>query len=85
MFLPNHRAMWEKYRTPIAVATIVRSEDSGSESVFVVAQNGNTTLFYDDVEDVFAVGTLGSDNMLTLIGYVGQLHYAIAAISDGDV
>jgi len=70
---------------PIAPASIVRSEDLGAESVFVVARNGDTALFYDDVEDQFAVGTLGSNNMLTFIGYVGELHYAIAAVDKGDV
>src|SRR5258706_7069425 len=76
LFDDERRAMWNRYRVPLAEASILRAPDWGLEKVFVVARNGSRVLYFDDVEYEFAFGDLSSDSLLTFIGFVGDLRYA---------
>jgi hypothetical protein len=49
----------------------------GVERVFVVMRADNRLVFFDDVEDEFAIGVPDSDGMLTEWGLCGSLMDAI--------
>jgi hypothetical protein len=77
--------IWNRLRVPLAVASIHRSPEWGEEQVFLVARRGDEVLFYDDVEDEFAVGRISGENVVSLGGLAGELHHAIAIFSRRDV
>ena len=57
----------------IAEQPCFRSEQYGTERVFVVARSGSQLLIFDDVEDEFAVGAPSDDGVLREWGLCGDL------------
>jgi hypothetical protein len=55
------------------LAIIRRSEQYGDEHVWVVAQSDDRVVFFDDVEDEFAIGRIGADRRIGDHGFSGDL------------
>jgi len=76
------RERFETWRAePGMRASIFRSESHGAESVYVLAKVGSSVLFFDDVEDEFAVGRLGDDGLISSPGLAGELRSALQSLS----
>jgi len=61
------RAIFEKYRvTPVRAAV---DRGVGIEYVFVVAQNGEEAMYFEDVEEGFNFSRLGVDGSILEPGY----------------
>ena len=54
---PEQRALFDSFRVPLRKVPIVRH--GAVEMVYVVAQNGNSVLYYEDVEEEFNPSSLG--------------------------
>lgn len=73
----------ERYRThatAINEQPCFRSEQYGTEHVFVVAQSGTRLLIFDDAEDEFAIGIADEDGLLRDWNLHGHLSDALRAL-----
>ena len=71
---------YREHSTAIAEQPCFRSEQYGTERVFVVARSGTRLLIFDDVEDEFAVGVADEDGVLRTWSLCGDLIDAIRAL-----
>lgn len=60
----EERSTFERFRVEPWKATIRRSDLAGDESVFVVARNSDTVIYYDDVEDGFNLAQVDEQGRL---------------------
>ena len=58
----DQKKAFEKYRVPLRPASIVRY--GMTEQVFIVAQNGDEVMYYEDVEDGFNFSPLDSEGQI---------------------
>lgn len=65
--------IYKQHAITIAEQPCFRSEQYGTERVFVVARSGSQLLIFDDVEDEFAVGSPSDDGVLRQWGLCGDL------------
>jgi hypothetical protein len=79
---PNVRKTFDACVTGITEQSCQRREQYGLEHVFVVAQSGARLLFFDDVEDEFAVASPGSDGVLRNWSTSGPLSVAISHLRE---
>lgn len=76
------RPVWDRFRiepTPIPCSRPgVDDATPDVESVFCLARDGDEVLVYDDVEDAFGTGRVGSDGVLrTWRTYGEELRWAV--------
>jgi hypothetical protein len=71
------RKLYEAHKTAIVEQSCFRSEQYGTERVFVVARSGKQLLFFDDCEDEFAMGVPDEDGVLRAWGLYGDLKDAV--------
>ena len=82
--LPETAAILRLHTVPIFEKPCIRDAQHGTERVFVVAQNGTRLLFYDDVEEEFAVEVPDTDGVLRRWGTHAGLGVAVLALgADG--
>jgi hypothetical protein len=74
--------LWSRYQVGVRSAPIVRSQEYGTEHVFVVAAIGDRILFFDDVEDEFGVARLPPDRPLEEYGTYGELRFALRGLAE---
>lgn len=74
---PDTRQTYEGNAISIVAQPCLRSQLYGIEHVFVVARAGARLLFFDDVEDEFAVGEPDKDGVLRNWGLCGELWSAL--------
>ena len=74
---PDLRKLYELHKTAIVEQPCFRSEQNGTERVFVVARSGEQLLFYDDYEQEFAMGVPDDDGVLRAWGLYGDLKDAV--------
>ena len=80
-WLPDqHRPSWERYAVTPRRAEIVRSAEVGVEPVWVVAQRENRIVFYDDVEEEWAVGRLKGESVVDGL-LIGELEEAVEELT----
>jgi hypothetical protein len=72
---------YDRYSTAPFEQSFLRDSLSSVERVFVVAKNGNRSLFFDDVEEEFGIGIPDSDGVLRNPGTFGPL---VAAVIELD-
>ena len=77
-------ALWDRLRVPLEKVSVVRSEAWGEEYVFVVARRGHEVLYFDDVEDEFAVGTVTAGKLAEEGGLAGELRHAVSIFDRRD-
>jgi hypothetical protein len=68
----------------VAVGTrgkVVQLNSDGVEFVFIVARNGTKVVFFDDVEDEFAAGTIDDFGVITNAGLFGELRSALRSLA----
>jgi hypothetical protein len=68
---------YREHATEIAELPCFRNEQYGNERIFVVARSGTRLLFFDDVEDEFAIGVADDDGVLRDWGLYGDLMDAL--------
>jgi hypothetical protein len=73
-------SVFERYSVPPYPAVCRRSRGGPLETVFVVARHGRKLLFFDDVEEEFAIGVPGEGDVLDTWDSYGELGYAIQAL-----
>jgi hypothetical protein len=71
---------YRTHATTIAGLPCFRSEQYGTEHVFVVARSGRRLLIFDDVEDEFAIGAVDEDGVMRDWGLYGDLIDALRAL-----
>lgn len=74
---PDVLKLFETHEVAITEHPCFRSEQNGTESVFLVARSGSRTLFFDDAEDEFAIGVPDDDGVLRDWGLYGSLMHAV--------
>jgi hypothetical protein len=74
---PDLRKLYELHKTAIVEQSCFRSEQDGTEHVFVVARSGKQLLFFDDCEDEFAMGVPDNDGVLRAWVLYGDLKDAV--------
>ena len=70
---PDVLKSYKEHAITIAEQPCFRSEQYGTERVFVIARSGSQLLIFDDVEDEFAIGAAGDDGVLRNWGLCGDL------------
>jgi len=65
--------IYKNHAITIAEQLCFRSDQYGTERVFVVARSGSQLLIFDDVEDEFGVGAPGDEGVLREWGLCGYL------------
>jgi hypothetical protein len=69
---------FDALKVPIGIqGRVSHFSTDGVESVFIVARKGSRVLFFDDVEDEFATGTIDEWGNITNAGLCGELVYAL--------
>ncbi|HKS76045.1 MAG TPA: hypothetical protein VJQ82_22725 [Terriglobales bacterium] len=81
---PDTRKIYEENTIVIVAQPCFRSQLYGIEHVFVVARAGARLLFFDDVEDEFAVGEPDKDGVLRKWGLCGELRSALLNLMRGS-
>jgi hypothetical protein len=71
------RKRYARYRIEPRQATYRRSEQYKDEGVWVVAQADDFVVFFDDVEDEFAVGRVDEADRLYHVDLLGELTDAL--------
>ncbi len=77
LFDSNAQGRWTRYSISPYHGNIFRLADSGPEQVFIVAQDGNSVVFYDDVEEEFGTGQVDPEGLIEHISLYGDLRFAI--------
>ena len=72
---------FQNLAAPVSEKPCFRTEQYGIEQVFVVASSGQRLLFFDDVEDEFAIGVAANDGVLRDWGLYGDLMDALPALT----
>ena len=70
------------YRVPLGRGTVARFSTDGVEKVFIVARRGTKVVFFDDVEDEFAVGTADEGGAVSDAGLYGELRWAVRGLQE---
>ena len=73
---------WGRFGVPPFYAYLVRVPATGEEPVWVVAKHGRRVIFFDDVEEEFAVGTMSDDGAISDVALVGHLAWAMRVLCD---
>ena len=69
---------WRRYR--ITPQQVLIDRMGNKEKVFAVARAGQNVVFFDDVEEEFAVGRLNEDGQVEDVRLLGELAWAIAEL-----
>ena len=64
---PEARALFSRFRVSLRPAAINRGDRV--ESVYVVAQNGRSVIYYEDVEEGFNISALSTDGAIEEPGF----------------
>ena len=72
--------IYKERHITIAEQPCLRSEQYGTERVFVVARSGSQLIIFDDVEDEFAVGAPSEDGILREWKLCGDLMDALRQV-----
>lgn len=74
---PQSAERFSRFRVEPWLATIRRDDVTGDEKVYVVAQSGALVVFFDDVEDEFAVGIVNEEGRLSNYNGFGDLSFTL--------
>jgi hypothetical protein len=72
--------IYQEHAVIIAEQPCFRTEQYGTERVFVIARSGSQLLIFDDVEDEFAIGAADDDGILRKWCLCGDLVDALRCI-----
>src|SRR5262249_35722927 len=78
---PEAQSLYEQFKQPFSEFRCLRSSSYGIEQVFIVARAGKGLLFFDDVEEEFAVGIPDADGILRSWNCYSPLAAAVLALS----
>jgi hypothetical protein len=76
--------IFQKFTAPITEKPCFRTKQYGIERVFVIASSGQDLLFFDDVEDEFAIGVADEDGVLRDWGLYGDLMDALPFLTRNE-
>jgi len=63
----EQRELYDRIKVPLRSVSILRF--GSLESVYVLAQRGNTAIYYEDVEDGFNISDLAPDGSIATPGF----------------
>jgi len=76
----DERAEFSACRVSLARGTVAHFSTDGVEEVFIVARRGTRVVFFDDVEDEFAAGTVDEHGAISHAGLYGELRWAVHSL-----
>ena len=76
-FEPIDRSQWAQVQVTPFQVKLRRSSEYGDETVFIVARDGDSVIFFDDAADEFGGAILGSNGMLKACISLGELTHAL--------
>jgi len=73
-----------EWKVPVGTrGRVAQFSSDGVESVFIVARHAQKVAFFDDIEDEFAIGTIGEEGIISNPGLCGELSTALRLLASG--